>query len=216
VCSDRNAGIICPDSRFRLPLLKPLPFRPVLTTFAGMDTKQATRLSKYLSRHLRHQPAAIGLELQEGGWVNVADLLAACAAHGTPISPEELTEVVVGSDKQRFAFDEAGTRIRAQQGHSVEVDLQLVPAVPPAVLYHGTAPPALPAIRREGLRKMQRHHVHLSPDEETARRVGARRGPAIILAVEAGALHAAGGVFYESGNGVWLVDAVPPQYLREL
>jgi len=181
-----------------------------------MDAKQATRLSKFLSLHLRHQPEAIGLELQAGGWVEVAVLLAACAAHGMPISSEQLRAVVVSSDKQRFAFDATGARIRAQQGHSVAVDLQLQPAVPPPVLYHGTAPAALPAIRREGLQKMKRHHVHLSPDEETARRVGARRGRPVILAVDAAGLHAAGHVFYESGNGVWLVDAVPPQYLREL
>ncbi|GAB3572846.1 RNA 2'-phosphotransferase [Hymenobacter daeguensis] len=180
-----------------------------------MNTKQTTRLSKFLSLHLRHKPAAIGLTLQEGGWVGVAELLAACAAHGTRISPEELTEIVAGCDKQRFAFDADGTRIRAQQGHSVEIDLQLLPAVPPAVLYHGTAPAALPAIWREGLHKMKRHHVHLSPDAETARRVGARRGPPVILTVDAAAMHAVGAVFYESGNGVWLVDAVPPQYLGE-
>jgi putative RNA 2'-phosphotransferase len=179
-----------------------------------MDTKQATRLSKFLSLHLRHRPDAIGLTLQEGGWVGVAELLADCAAHGTPLTREELVELVAGSDKQRFAFDETGTRIRAQQGHSVEVDLQLTPSTPPAVLYHGTAPVALAAIRREGLQKMNRHHVHLSPDEETARRVGARRGRPVILAIDADGLHAAGGVFYESGNGVWLIDAVPPQYLN--
>ena len=181
-----------------------------------MDTKQATRLSKFLSLHLRHAPAAIGLTLQEGGWVGVADLLAACAAHRTPITLAELTEMVAGSDKQRFAFDANGTRIRAQQGHSVAVNLQLLPAVPPAVLYHGTAPAALPAIRREGLQKMQRHHVHLSPDAETARRVGARRGQPFILTVDAAAMYAAGVVFYESGNGVWLVDEVLPQYLGGL
>ncbi|MBD2768872.1 RNA 2'-phosphotransferase [Hymenobacter sp. BT664] len=181
-----------------------------------MDLKQNTRLSKFLSLHLRHTPEAIGLSLQEGGWVGVDELLAACAAHGVSISRSQLTELVVGNDKRRFAFDAVGTRIRAQQGHSVEVDLQLTPAVPPAVLYHGTAPAALPAIRREGLQKMNRHHVHLSPDEETARRVGARRGKPVILVTDAQALHTAGVVFYESGNGVWLVDQVPPQYLREL
>jgi putative RNA 2'-phosphotransferase len=180
-----------------------------------MSPKQATRLSKFLSLHFRHEPAAIGLTLEEGGWVGVAELLAACAAHGTPISKEQLAEIVVGSDKQRFAFDADGTRIRTQQGHSVVVDLQLLPAVPPAVLYHGTAPAALPAIRREGLQKMKRHHVHLSPDEETARRVGARRGQPLILTVDAAAMHAAGLVFYESGNGVWLVEQVPPQFLAE-
>jgi putative RNA 2'-phosphotransferase len=181
-----------------------------------MDPKTATRLSKFLSQHLRHQPQAIGLVLQEGGWVNVADLLAACAAHGHPLTRDELEDLVEDNDKQRFAFDEAGQRIRAQQGHSVEVDLQLTPAEPPAVLYHGTVPAALPAIRAAGLQKMKRHHVHLSPDEATARRVGQRRGRPTLLAVDAAALHAAGGVFYKSGNGVWLVDSVPPQYLREL
>ena len=180
-----------------------------------MNSRQATRLSRFLSLHLRHQPAAIGLTLQEGGWVNIADLLAASAAHHMPISRDELTEIVAGRDKQRFAFDDAGLRIRAQQGHSVEVDLQLLPSVPPAVLYHGTAPAALPAIRREGLQKMERHHVHLSPDVETARRVGVRRGHPIILTIDAAAMHAAGVVFYESGNGVWLVEQVPPQFLVE-
>lgn len=181
-----------------------------------MDPKQAIRFSKFLSRHLRHSPAAIGLALEEGGWVGVDALLAACATHGVPLGRPQLNELVAGSDKQRFAFDAGGTRIRAQQGHSVAVDLQLAPAVPPAVLYHGTAPAALPAIRREGLQKMKRHHVHLSTDEETARRVGARRGRPVLLAVEAAALHAAGGIFYQSGNGVWLVEQVPPEYLQGL
>jgi putative RNA 2'-phosphotransferase len=181
-----------------------------------MDPKQAIRLSKFLSKHLRHAPGAIGLTLAEGGWVGVAELLAACARHGHPLTHAQLTELVHGSDKQRFAFDEAGQRIRAQQGHSVEVDLQLSPMVPPAVLYHGTVAAALPAIAQHGLQKMSRHHAHLSPDVETARRVGSQRGKPVLLAVEAAALHAAGAVFYQSGNGVWLVDSVPPQYLREL
>ena len=181
-----------------------------------MDAKQTTRLSKFLSQHLRHAPEAIGLHLDPSGWVPVADLLAACAAHGHPLTRDELEDLVEDNDKQRFAFDEAGQRIRAQQGHSVAVDLGLAPAEPPAVLYHGTAPGALPDIRRDGLQKMSRHHVHLTADEATARRVGQRRGRPVLLAVEAAALHAAGGVFYRSGNGMWLTEAVPPQYLREL
>ena len=181
-----------------------------------MNPQDATYHSKFLSRHLRHKPAAIGLALQAGGWVAVADLLAACAAHGHPLTREELEDLVEDNDKQRFAYDESGQRIRAQQGHSVGVDLQLPPAEPPAVLYHGTAPAALPAIRAAGLQKMSRHHVHLTTDETTARRVGQRRGRPVLLAVDAAGLHAAGGVFYRSGNGVWLTDAVPPQYVREL
>ncbi|WP_375436136.1 RNA 2'-phosphotransferase [uncultured Hymenobacter sp.] len=181
-----------------------------------MNPARATRLSKFLSLHLRHRPEALGLTLAAGGWVGVEDLLAAAARHGQLISRAELGEVVTGSDKQRFAFDAEGGRIRAQQGHSVPVDLGLVPATPPVVLYHGTVPAALPAIRRDGLLKMQRHHVHLSPDQQTARRVGNRRGPAVLLAIDAAGLHAAGHVFYQSGNGVWLIAQVPPQYLREL
>ncbi len=178
-----------------------------------MDAKAATRLSKFLSQHLRHQPEAIGLHLAPGGWVAVADLLAACAAHGHPLTRDELEDIVEDNDKQRFAFDAPGLRLRAQQGHSAEVDLQLAPATPPAVLYHGTAPAALPAIQAVGLHKMSRHHVHLTPDAATARRVGQRRGRPVLLAVDAAGLHAAGGVFYQSGNGVWLTEAVPPQFI---
>ncbi|MGI4834333.1 MAG: RNA 2'-phosphotransferase [Janthinobacterium lividum] len=180
-----------------------------------MTPAEATRHSKFLSQHLRHQPAALGLTLAPGGWVPVAELLAACAAHGHPLTLAELVELVAGSDKQRFAFDAAGQRLRAQQGHSVPVDLELVPATPPAVLYHGTAPAALPAIGREGLRPMRRHHVHLSPDQETARRVGERRGRPVLLRIDAAGLHAAGGIFYQSGNGVWLTAAVPPEFISK-
>jgi len=165
---------------------------------------------------LRHEPDAIGLQLGDGGWVRVDSLLDACQRHGLPLTHLELVQVVEDSDKKRFAFDSTGKLIRAQQGHSVSVDLQLASVVPPPVLYHGTVAAALPAIRQEGLQKMSRHHVHLSPDVETARRVGARRGKPIILRVDAAGLHQAGAVFYESGNSVWLVDHVPPSYLQEL
>ncbi|TGE28596.1 RNA 2'-phosphotransferase [Hymenobacter metallicola] len=181
-----------------------------------MDKNQLTRLSKFLSLHLRHQPQDLGLTLAEGGWVQVEELLAGAARRGVSISRAELEQVVTGNDKQRFAFDETGTRIRAQQGHSVEVDLQLPPASPPAVLFHGTVAAALPGIHQQGLQKMQRHHVHLSAQEHTAQRVGQRRGQPILLAIDAAAMQQAGFVFYESGNGVWLTDQVPPQYLRQL
>jgi putative RNA 2'-phosphotransferase len=180
-----------------------------------MDQVQHTRISKFLSLHLRHRPELLGLTLEAGGWVGVEALLAACARRGFPLTRAQLEEIVTSSDKQRFAFDESGTRIRAQQGHSVPVELGLVAQVPPAELYHGTVAAALPAIREQGLQKMQRHHVHLSPDIETARRVGSRRGKPVLLVVDAAALHAAGAQFYQSGNGVWLTDQVPPQYLRE-
>lgn len=171
------------------------------------------RISKLLSLYLRHQPQALGLTLEPGGYVPVDALLAGLAREGLPLTREQLAEVVARSDKQRFAFDETGARIRANQGHSAPVDLQLAPAAPPPRLYHGTVAAALPAIRDSGLRPMARHHVHLSPDEDTARRVGQRRGRALILVIDAAAMHRDGLIFYRSQNGVWLTDAVPPRYL---
>jgi putative RNA 2'-phosphotransferase len=181
-----------------------------------MKDAQLVRISKYLSKHLRHQPERLGLELASGGWVAVDMLLAACARHGFPISRAELEEVVADNDKQRFAFDSSGTLIRAQQGHSVEIDLQLEPAAPPPVLYHGTVERNLAAILEHGLLKMQRHHVHLSADVATATKVGGRRGRPVVLAVDAAAMEQAGFTFYRSGNGVWLAEHVPPQYLRRI
>ena len=179
-----------------------------------MDERRLIKVSKYLSKHLRHRPERLGLRLGTGGWVGVDDLLEACRRHRFPISREELLEVVERNDKRRFALDPSGTRIRAQQGHSVPVDLGLEPLAPPPVLYHGTNEGVLPAILREGLSPMGRHHVHLSPDPGTARKVGARRGHPVVLEVDAGSMHRDGWEFYRSGNGVWLVEVIPPRYLR--
>jgi putative RNA 2'-phosphotransferase len=179
-----------------------------------MDRKQRTEVSKFRSYHLRHAPEGLGLTLEAGGWVAVADLLGGCARAGRPLSRQDLDEVVATSEKKRFSFDDTGTRIRANQGHSVEVDLELKPVTPPAVLYHGTTARFLAAIQAGGLQRMARHHVHLSPTVEAARVVGARRGPPVVLAIDAAALAADGAVFYCSENGVWLVDEVPPRYLR--
>ncbi|MET7368313.1 RNA 2'-phosphotransferase [Streptomyces sp. NPDC005566] len=177
-----------------------------------MDERRTVKVSKYLSKHLRHQPERIGITLDPSGWVPIDELMRACAGHGFPVTRAELDHVVAANDKQRFAVD--GDRIRANQGHTVTVDLGLPPAEPPAYLYHGTVGRALDVIRTEGLRPMARHHVHLSPDRETATRVGARRGVPVILSVDAGAMHRAGHVFHVSTNGVWLTDSVPPQFLR--
>ncbi|ARI53414.1 MULTISPECIES: RNA 2'-phosphotransferase [unclassified Streptomyces] len=177
-----------------------------------MDERRTVKVSKYLSAHLRHRPERIGIALDENGWVDVETLLSAAARHGFPLTRAELDHVVAANDKRRFTVD--GDRIRANQGHTVTVDLDLPPAEPPAYLYHGTVAPALDAIRAEGLRPMARHHVHLSPDRETATRVGARRGRPLVLTVDAGAMHRAGHVFRVSANGVWLADAVPPEFLR--
>ena len=142
------------------------------------------------------------------------ELLDACRRHGKPISRWQLEEVVATNDKKRFSFSADGLRIRANQGHSVEVDLKLEPREPPELLFHGTVARFLDSIRRQGLARGSRQHVHLSPDEETARRVGQRRGRPAILVVEAGRMHRDGHPFYLSENGVWLTDAVPPEYLR--
>ncbi|GAA2403149.1 RNA 2'-phosphotransferase [Streptomyces viridochromogenes] len=181
-------------------------------TLVGMDERRTVKVSKYLSKHLRHQPQRIGLTLDEGGWVEIDTLIAAARAHGFPFTRDELDHVVAANDKKRFAVD--GTRIRASQGHSVEVDLGLPPATPPPYLYHGTVAAHLDAIRAEGLRPMNRHDVHLSPDRDTATRVGARRGRPVVLSVDTGAMHRDGHLFHVSANGVWLTKAVPPEYLR--
>jgi putative RNA 2'-phosphotransferase len=178
-----------------------------------MATKRSDRVSRYLSAHLRHRPQDLGLVLGPGGWVPIDDLLRAAERDGFPIERAVLDDVVATSDKQRFAFDETRTMIRANQGHSAEVDLQLEPVAPPAVLFHGTAERYLPTIMEEGLRPMDRHHVHLSADDDTARKVGSRHGSPVVLIVDAAAMHAASRLFYRSANGVWLTDNVAPTFL---
>ncbi len=174
------------------------------------------RLSKFLSLVLRHEPGRIGLQLDSAGWVSVDTLLAACAKHGVSLTRERLAAIVANSDKQRFAFDEARARIRANQGHSVPVELGYAPTTPPDVLYHGTIAKFIDSIRALGLLKGERHHVHLSKDTETARKVGARRGQPVLLRVDAEKMHAAGFPFFLSANGVWLTDWVPAAFLTRL
>jgi putative RNA 2'-phosphotransferase len=173
-------------------------------------------VSKRLSYVLRHAPGSIGLTLDDAGWVGVDELLAGLTAAGTPISREELDEVVARNDKRRFALDPGGTRIRASQGHSVPVDLGYAAERPPAELFHGTVGRFLPAVLAEGLRPGNRHAVHLSADVATARLVGGRRGRPVVLRVDAAGMAADGAVFSRSENGVWLVAAVPPEYLGVL
>jgi putative RNA 2'-phosphotransferase len=171
-----------------------------------MEEDRMIRLSKRMSKALRHKPERVGLALDPNGWVAVTDLLNALG-----VTEGELREVVARNDKQRFSIE--GDRIRANQGHSVEVDLGLPTATPPDTLFHGTAAQFLDDILRDGLRPMSRHDVHLSPDRETARRVGARRGRPVILTVDAKAMSDSGHEFRLSANGVWLTGHVPAQYL---
>ena len=167
--------------------------------------------SRFLSYVLRHRPDAIGVELDAAGWLDIDVLLAAMATHGRPISRAVLDRVVAGTDKRRLQVQ--GTRIRAAQGHSVGVDLQLEPVRPPATLFHGTVDRFLPAILAEGLRPGQRNHVHLSADERTASVVGGRRGDAVVLRIDAAGMHRDGHRFYQAANGVWLTERVPPRWI---
>jgi putative RNA 2'-phosphotransferase len=180
-----------------------------------MTPAERVRASKLVSLVLRHQPERIGLALDRGGWASVEELLARLPAHGVVLTRDELQELVDAPDKRRFALSEDGTRIRALQGHSLEVDLGLRPVPPPLQLYHGTVAGSVEDIRSQGLSRRSRQYVHLSADLETARRVaGRRRGPQVILVIEAARLHGDGGRFYLAENGVWLADEVPPAYIR--
>ena len=181
-----------------------------------MNKDRATSISKYLSLVLRHNPAAAGVTLDPEGWVRVEDLLAGAGRHGHSFSRAELEEVVKQNEKQRFAFSPDAKRIRANQGHSVSVDLGFTPETPPEVLYHGTVERFLSPIMERGLDKRSRQYVHLSVDVATATRVGSRRGEPVILRIAAASMHSDGFRFYCSANGVWLTELVPPQYISRV
>jgi putative RNA 2'-phosphotransferase len=179
-----------------------------------LSEKETIRISKFLSLVLRHKPEIIGLMLDEQGWTPVAELLQKLKAKGFHINHDQLQHVVETNNKRRFAFSDDGTKIRASQGHSVNVDLDYAEMVPPAILYHGTAEKNMAAILKEGLHKQKRHHVHLSANKETAIQVGQRHGKPVVLSVMAEKMHAGGYKFYRSANGVWLTDEVPARYLE--
>lgn len=180
----------------------------------SVDSKDRVRTSKFLTLVLRHQPQAIGITLDAQGWVEVSELLAQAHKFGRRLTRAELEEIVATSEKKRFAFSPDGCRIRANQGHSVSVDLGYAPMAPPETLLHGTTHQAVASIRKTGLSKMRRHHVHLTAEQATATNVGGRRGMPVVLRVDAGRMHRDGHVFYVSENGVWLTDHVPPSYIE--
>lgn len=181
----------------------------------AFSKKNMTRLSKFLSLVLRHKPEAIGIELGDGGWTDVDVLLDAMNKHGRELSKDMLVKIVKDDEKQRYSFnDDTQSQIRANQGHSVPIDLKLAVADPPDELYHGTATRHLDAIFAGGLSKMKRHHVHMSPDVETATKVGRRHGKPIVLTIDAKQMQADGYEFFVSDNEVWLTDHVEPKYLR--
>ena len=171
------------------------------------------RVSKFLSLVLRHRPEEIGLTLDAQGWADVDELIRLVNQAGRQLDRPLLERVLAENDKKRFAFSDDGRRIRASQGHSVEVDLDLPPTPPPDLLYHGTATRFLDSIRATGLRPGSRRHVHLSADEATATAVGRRHGSPVVLVVRAGEMAAAGHPFSRSANGVWLTERVPVEFL---
>ena len=174
-----------------------------------MDIK---KLSKFLSLILRHKPETIGIKLDKNGWANVSEIL-----RGMKIDFATLEKVVTENDKQRFSFNDDKTKIRANQGHSVKVDVELVEKIPPEILYHGTIEKNLKSIVAQGLLKMNRLYVHLSADIETAKKVAARRiGNAVIFKVAARQMYDDGFKFFQSANGVWLVETVPFKYLSTI
>lgn len=180
-----------------------------------MNTKNIKRISKFLSLILRHNPDKIDLELDENGWANVEDLLSKSNKNKMSFSKEILEEVVATNDKKRFTFNDDKTKIRANQGHSIEtIDLQLEAIEPPMFLYHGTVAKFMQAIKMQGLQKMSRQHVHLSEDLNTATKVGSRRGKAIILSVRTLEMYNRGYTFYKSENDVWLTDQVPAEFIE--
>ncbi len=178
-----------------------------------MDNKITKGVSKSLSYILRHSPETIKLKLDENGWAKVDELIARFDLYDLKLDFELLEYIVEHNDKKRFAFNADKTKIRANQGHSISIELNLDEAEPPVYLYHGTVEKFLPDIKAQGLQKMSRQHVHLSADKETAIKVGGRRGKPIILIISSGAMHKAGYKFYLSANNVWLTTVVPAEYI---
>ncbi len=179
-----------------------------------MNDQQTKRISKFLSLVLRHKPQTIQLNLNEQGWADVDELLTKMTKHRKNITFDQLQYVVENNDKQRFTFNDDQTKIRANQGHSNDIQLNLEAQTPPKTLYHGTATRFLESIFEKGLIKGKRQHVHLSSDIETATKVGNRHGKIAMLTVQSGKMHEAGFEFYLSKNGVWLTDHIPPEYFE--
>lgn len=178
-----------------------------------MNKHESKKISKFLSLVLRHQPQTIGITLDDNGWVEIDELLKGMTSARRHITREQLENVVNSNDKQRFTISDDGCRIRAKQGHSVDVDLGYQTAAPPEHLCHGTPERFIPLIRESGLKKMKRHHVHMHADQNLATEVGGRRGKPILLIVRSLEMHNAGHEFFVTENDVWLTDHVPAEFI---
>lgn len=185
----------------------------VAPSVTAMNDKERTSISKRLSYVLRHRPGSIGVQVDDAGWVEVEELLDGLALHGLSMTLDMLTEVVDTNPKQRFEFSSDRLLLRARQGHSIEVDLGYEPVVPPDVLFHGTPRVSVESILATGLQKRRRHHVHMSTDRELLLEVARRRGPPVLLRIDAAEMHRLGHEFYVTENDVWLTDRVPPEFL---
>ena len=181
-----------------------------------MSPEYLKSLSKFLSLILRHKPEVIGIKLDENGWADVDELIEGAIDKGKEMDLPILEALVASDDKQRYSFNEDKTKIRANQGHSVKVDLGLEPVKPPKILYHGTTERFVQSIMLKGIEARDRNHVHLSEDVETATEVGSRHGDTMIFKVFSGAMYRDGFEFYLSANGVWLTNHVPNKYLDML
>lgn len=174
--------------------------------------KDLVKYSKRISKALRHKPESLGLVLDEHGWADVDKLIIGLSANGD-FTMETLETIVRENNKKRFSFNEDKTKIRANQGHTILVDVELEQKEPPEILYHGTGEQFRESIESEGIKSMNRLYVHLSPDVDTAIKVGSRHGKPYVFTVKSGQMSRDGYYFFLSVNGVWLTDKVPPQYL---
>ena len=178
-----------------------------------MNDREVVKLSRFLSGVLRHNPGKIGITLDKNGWVEVSKLLQGFKERGREVTIEDIEFIVENNNKKRFEFSEDKGSIRACQGHSIDIDLDLSPIFPPEILYHGTAIQTVKYIQSGGIERMSRDFVHLSADFETAIKVGQRHGKPIVLEIDAKKMYENGMTFYVSNNGVWLTDFVPKDYI---
>jgi putative RNA 2'-phosphotransferase len=190
----------------------PITFREVLLLKSNKNVNES--LGRFISLVLRHHPESIGLTLDEFGYANVSELISQMNRHGKRIDFDTLKNIVETNDKQRYSFNGDYTKVRANQGHSIPVNLLLVERVPPEVLYHGTATRFLDSIMEEGITKQSRQYVHLSKDVETATKVGKRHGKSVVLVLDTLNMYRDGVKFYLSDNGVWLTDYVSSKYIK--
>ena len=179
-----------------------------------MTEKEQRKASKFLSLILRHKPKVVGLSLDENGWAKTQELLEKMKRNGSGLDLQQLMEVVENNDKKRFSFSADLSRIRANQGHSVKVELDLQETIPPDRLYHGTSEKNLLSIKEKGILKRQRHHVHLSADEATALKVGSRHGKPVVLLIKAKQMHEQGIKFFRSENEVLLTENIPSEFIE--